>query len=449
MPLGLLYIASGLRDAACDVSILDCYASRLYGDELTEKISAYGPDLIGISSTTPSFGVAATIARQVKDSIGDIPVVAGGFHPTVLPEDVLKLYCFDFVIRGEGEEVMIDLARHLRGEVPLDGIAGLSFRKNGIITHMPGRKPVHDLDRLAFPAYDLIDKDLYYDPPHWEMACPSFDILGSRGCVFDCSFCSHKFMSNGRRRRSAGNIVAEIRFLTDNYHARQINFVDPIFPLNEREGIELCDELIKNGLHKKITWLCETNVMSVTGRLLKKMREAGCRKIIFGIESGDQGILYSIGKRYSRKDITRAVRMAKEAGIETIGLFIIGFPGETKESIKETICFSRSIGLDYAKFNRLVPFPGTRIYKELQAGQGHLLAGEWADYIPYPFIKNKNGPYTSDRVSESEMNSMQKEAYLGFYFRPYFLLRLFCKKGWLKSLKRLFRSLVLIRSPRN
>lgn len=418
IPLGLCYIASYLKEFNIDIEILDCYAQRIDLDGTIKKVTLASPDLIGISCTTPSFSVVKEIAETIKEKAADVPVVVGGHHPTALPEDTLKFSCFDYVVRGEGEETALDLVRYLNREIDIDDIAGLSYRKNGNIINNIDREPIKDLDSLPYPAVDLLNLNLYKDPPHWQIAKASFNIIGSRGCVFNCSFCSHKFMGNGRRCRSVKNIIGEIKYLVERYKARQINFVDPIFPLNEREGLEFCEEMSAAGLDGEILWLCETNVNSITDKLLKNMRKCGCRKIIFGIENCNENILKNIGKNYTKQDIRNAIKMTNDAGIETIGLFIIGFPGETKEMIEETIKFSVSIGLSYAKYNLLVPYPGTEIYEQIKTQNGNSLPANWGDYIPYPFLANEAKAYKPDKITSKEFNKLQQKAYFSFYSQP-------------------------------
>lgn len=218
----------------------------------------------------------------------------------------------------------------------------------------------------------------------------------------------------------------------------------PLFPLNEREGLEFCEEMTTAGLDGKVVWLCETNIKSVTDRLLKEMRRCGCKKIIFGIESANEKILKYIGKTYTQQDILDAIKMANKSGIETIGLSIIGFPGETKEMIKETIRFPRRSGLRYAKFNLLVPYPGTRIYNFIKARNEDALPATWHDYIPYPFLANASRTYSPDRISKGGLNKLQRKAYFKFYCQPSILWPELCKLNFKKTLRRLTKALLKI-----
>lgn len=444
VPLGLCYIALQLKRHNIEVEILDCYAQSASldeTDETVENVILASPAVVGISCTTPSFYVVNQIAKRIKNVIGDIPVVVGGCHPTVSPEEMLNLPYFDYVVRGEGEETMVDLIRCIKGEVDIRAIHGLSYKRDGKIMHNADRKPIEDLDSLGYPALELLNLSLYRNPPHCEITKPSFNILGSRGCVFSCSFCCHGFLGKGRRRRSIRHIVSEIQYLVDRYNARQISFVDPIFPVSEEEGLEFCNEMERAGLDKKVLWLCETNVKCVTERLLRRMKETGCRKILFGIESGNEKILKDIGKNYTQRDVINAVKMANHFGIETIGLFIIGLPGETKNMVEETIRFSRSLGLRYATYNRLVPYPGTRIYDFIKTQNNvGTISDNWSEYVPYSFVVDGESAYTPSVVNDDELRLLQKRAYLEFYCRPSILLQELRIKNFTKTVGRMAKA---------
>ncbi len=441
IPLGLCYIASQLKRHNIEVAILDCYAQRASLNETVENITLASPTVVGLSCTTPSFDVVNQIAKTIKNVIGDIPIVVGGCHPTVSPDEMLNLPYFDYVIRGEGEETMVDLIRYLKGEIDIKTICGLSYKRDGKIIHNAYRKPIEDLDSLGYPALDLLDLSLYRDLPHEEITKPSFPILGSRGCVFSCSFCSREFLGKGRRCRSVRHIVSEIQYLVERYNARQISFVDPISPVSEEEGLEFCNEIERAGLEKKILWLCETHVKCVTKRLLTRMKESGCRKILFGIESGNEKILKDIGKGYTQRDVINAVKMTNHAGIETIGLFIIGFPGETKDMVEETIRFSKSLGLRYAIYNRLVPYPGTRIYNSIKTQNNvGAISDNWSEYVPYSFLVDSKSAYTPNGVSDEELRLLQKRAYFEFYYRPSILLQELRKKNFRKKVREMAKA---------
>lgn len=437
-PLGLCYLASYLRMNGFDTAILDCYANNITLDEIVKRTLLMRPDLIGITCTTPSFGVVAKIAEAIKERIRDIPIVVGGSHPTIQPDEILRMKCIDYVVRGEGEVTLLDLVRCLDSQINMRQVHGLSYRRGAEMIHNIDRDPVQSLDQLPFPARDLLDQSKYHNALHHEIDKPSFTVLGSRGCIFDCSFCSHKYISKNRRTRSPKNIIAEIYFLEKEYHAKQINFVDPIFPVSEAEGILFCEEMMRAGLHNKVAWLCQTNAYCVTEKLLKKMRKAGCRKVIFGIESGNEKVLKSIGKQHTLQEVRNAVAWANAADIEPIGLFIIGFPGEMEEMVQETLTFSRSLGLKYAKYNRLVPYVGTKIYDFIKKQNPDSLPANWGAYIPYPFLFiESTKTYTPDKISSECLNKLQWKAYIKFYCRPKLL-------WWLLKKFRLRQSLHII-----
>jgi anaerobic magnesium-protoporphyrin IX monomethyl ester cyclase len=441
MPLGLCYIASHLRVEGVDVEILDSYAERKSFEGIAERIGQAKPGLIGITCPTPSFEIVRDIAQACKEKLKNILIVAGGYHPTLAPEEVLKCPHIDYVIRGEGEYAMCDLVKAIRGDMRVEEINGLSYKKQGGIVHNTAREPIKNLDCLEFPAIDLLNLKLYRDPPHWEIMTPSFNVVGSRGCNFNCSFCIFNGVFGRRRRRSINNIVEEIKHLIHKYQAKQINFIDPMFPASEQEGVEFCETIIAEKLDREIVWLCLTHVKVITPRLTQLMKKAGCRKIFFGIESGNDRILKEIGKSSTRKEIETAVRNTKKSGIEAIGNFILGFPGETKKEIEETIKFSLRLALRYAKYNLLVPYPKTKIYNEIVENDKEFLSQNSDEYVPYKFLLKNKIPCLDTGISLAELCKLQKRAYFQFYLRPAIISKELCKPNVFKTVRRIIQSL--------
>ncbi|MGD9015495.1 MAG: radical SAM protein, partial [Candidatus Omnitrophota bacterium] len=290
--LGLAYIAAVLEKNAIEVEVIDNFVLRLRKHEVLNLIKAKGPDMVGISCLTPSAPIAFSIAKSIKEYNNKILTVLGNIHADLFSEEILKNQAVDIVVHGEGEYAMLELAKAAENNTDFTYIKGISFKKDGKIVKTNFREPLKDLDRLPYPAWRLFPFKKYGFLPFADVKKPGLSILGSRGCPFRCTFCSlPNIGSNKYRKREPKNIVDEIEYLIANFPIRQIGFVDPIFPISKRDGLEFCDEMISRKLNNKIIWICETRVDKVDRELLREMRKAGCRRIVYGLESGMQASL--------------------------------------------------------------------------------------------------------------------------------------------------------------
>jgi radical SAM superfamily enzyme YgiQ (UPF0313 family) len=245
-------------------------------------------------------------------------------------------------------------------------------------------------------------------------------VISSRGCPFRCYFCASSRIFGGYwRGRSPRNVVEEIKLIHDKFGVKNIEFVDDTFTLNERRVEEICDEILRERLD--ISWGASSRVDSVNRELAEKMRRAGCWVVYLGIESASQEILDATGKRITMNQIAKAVRILKEAGIQVLGSFILGFPEETIETAEQTITLAKKLDLDYAQFSILTPYPGTPLY-EYAKQNNMLLTRDWSKFTAIePVMKLKN-------ITPTQLKSLLEKAYLTFYVRPKMLWRLFRQK---------------------
>lgn len=374
-PLGILYLASVLRQET-EVKVVDAHVDRLRPQALMGPISDMQPDIIGISCNTLQVTETYSIARTIKERYPHIKVVVGGPHPSIKAEEMLQA-CeeIDIAVVGEGEATIKALVRCIQEGSPLSEVPGLVYRDTGRLVATPKREFIGDLDEVPFPSHDMNEPLTRYK------LFPIVGVLPSRGCPFHCLYCSNPVWGRSNRRRSAKNIADEVEFLVNTYGVRGIDFHDDIFNLNPKDVLSLCDELINRGLNKKVAWACEARVNRklVSKELLDKMREAGCRLISFGIESGNQKILENIRKKITLEEVERAVSLTKEAGIAVRGFFMIGNWGEDVSTVFDTIRFSKKLGVDAAQFTIATPFPGSDYY-EIIKGQGTILNEDYARY---------------------------------------------------------------------
>ncbi|MDP8215652.1 MAG: radical SAM protein [Candidatus Euphemobacter frigidus] len=366
-PLGLAYLGAVLERAGHHVKIVD-YTSRFPYAPLTEIIKDFEPDLIGLTSTTPSFESARRLSEELRKIIPRTPLILGGAHITCAPESAMESGLFEVGVIGEGEETVVELTDHIRGHgfAGLDGVKGIIYRDGGGFRRTPPRPFIEDLDSLPFPAYHLLPSLTHYHPtPASYRRLPVGILMTSRGCPFKCTFCDRSIFGNTTRFQSPERVLAEVEWMIRELGAKEIRFFDDTFTLKRERAAEICAGLRERNLN--LPWTCLTAVKAITPDLLKKMKSAGCWQVLYGLESGDDRMLGLLGKGNTVKENRDAVGWAKDAGLEVRGDFIVGTPGETMESLEKTLNFTLESGLDYAHFNKFTPFPGTELYKRLVA----------------------------------------------------------------------------------
>jgi anaerobic magnesium-protoporphyrin IX monomethyl ester cyclase len=398
-PLGPAYVAAYLRDAGHDV--------RMHDFTVDDTVPDYGSyDLVGISADTSRHGRALKIARDAKEA--GASTVMGGPHVTFLDEESLSEPCLDFVIRGEGELTAVELADALVGGGPLDGIRGLSYRRDGAFVRNPGREPISDLDAMPFPARELLDMDRYRRA---EMAKRKLtSIISSRGCPSGCRFCSSSRFSGRRwRARSVDSLMAEIRLVTGEYGFGGVAFLDDNLTLDPGRVIGLSKAVIDERLD--IRWWCFSRVDTVVRNpeMVKWMGRSGCRYVFMGIESAHQSELDAYGKKSSPEKAREAVRILKKNGIETLGAYILGAPDETRQMVEDTIRYSVRLDTGAVQYTLLTPYPGTALYEDMH---DRLLTNDWDMFdCTKPVVR-------SDHLSPEELRQLYARAYRKFFLRP-------------------------------
>jgi len=427
MPLGLAYLASVLDEEGHEVKIIDAPTLNYDWGNLRKEIRGFKPDIVGITSTTSTIYDAYKVAKLVKEYNSRIKVVIGGPHVSFTPEETLKeCSSIDIVVRGEGEEAMKELANSFEMGLPLEEIRGITFRDDEKILQTENRPFIENLDELPFPAYSLLPMDKY------KAGKKQFaNIITSRGCPFSCIFCSSSQLCGKRwRARSPENVIEELEMLEEEYNIQEVEVLDDTFTLNNKRAEKICDLIIKKGLD--ISWSASSRVNTITQQLAYKMRSAGCHILYFGIESGSQKILNIIQKGITLSQSEKAVQITKRAGINTLGTFIIGIPGETKETIKKTIKFVKKLNPSLAQFTICTPYPGTKLFKI--AKEKHLLlTKDWSKYtILHPVMKTPG-------IMSKKLRRWLIRVYLSFYLRPRFIMKQI-KKRDLFIVKKAFKA---------
>ncbi len=369
-PLGLGYVASSLRDAGYDVDILDC--TFMNRKDAIAKARACGTDIVGIYSMVTMREDCMTFARALRSNCGLL--VAGG--PLASCDPLPFMEDFDAVVRGEGEEAMLELVHAYENGNGFESIQGIVCMRHGIgkgndeIVFTGSRKLEPDLDAIAFPARDLFQNEKYIEYWKERFGHSTTSIITTRGCPFRCEFCSNAVFGISYRERSPENVLLEVEEALSVGYDR-IHFADDVFTLNRKRLLNLCEEIKKRNLDFK--WECLGRVDSIDRDVAATMRDAGCDRIFFGIESGNDNVLRMMNKKITVDNARRAVDAAHEAGIRTGAFFILCYPGETDDTVLDTLSFSTSLPLDYLSFTVPYPLPGTPLYERVK----HRVKKEW------------------------------------------------------------------------
>ena len=431
--LGLAYLAAVSEARGDEVRIHD---GDVEDALVAEAAREFQPALVGISANTTQVMSAWREAASIKQVVADAPIILGGPHPTILPHESLERPEIDGAVRGEGEATWRELSERVAAGRDWAGVAGLSYRRHGQIVDEPER-PALDLDVLPRPAYHLFKMPRYTNlqPLMDHVAGGSYPIMTSRGCPYRCSYCS-QIMERRWRMRSPQHVVDEWEWLVRDLGAAEIGVLDDSFNINRQRVLEICDLLIERGL-QHVPWIMINGIRANLAdvELLTKMRQAGCARTAFGVESGNQEILDSIIHKHLTLDQIRAAfAAAKQAGMETIGFFIIGMPGETEKTMEDTIRFACELDPLVANFSIATPFPGTEMYETVKA-QGRILAETWDDFV---FFEGK-ARFEMPDLPAGLVERKWKEAYRRFYLRPQRVLRTLLRKETWLSLPRTLR----------
>ncbi|MBI5625537.1 MAG: cobalamin B12-binding domain-containing protein [Elusimicrobia bacterium] len=426
--IGLAYIASVLEANGYQVEILDAYVGQFSLQEIVERLRR--SDVVGISSLSSTADTTYGICEALRKASPKTIIVHGNLHPSVFPDESLDGgRRGDYIVHGEGEETFLELCDHLSGrkKTDLSLIRGISRLRDGRVEKNPPRPFITALDALPYPAWHLFDLSKYSSDPRTQTGrgAKELQILGTRGCPMGCTFCSSRgIRSQGQkyRTRSPENIVAEVRAMHERFGATVFSFMDLAFPLVREHAAEFCGLMVESGLSERVRWVSEMRVKSLDAELVGLMKRAGCARVCFGIESGNDEVLARIGKNFKRSDVIRAVSLCREAGLEADGMFMMGLPGEDYARIDETVDLAVGLGLRFAIFNLFVPYPGCDLYDELKAG-GEIRFNEWADFVSYPSHAGGEPVYVPKGMTKEGLMAKQREAMRRFYLRGGFVLQ--------------------------
>jgi anaerobic magnesium-protoporphyrin IX monomethyl ester cyclase len=416
-PLGLLYIGAMLEQRGETVAALDAAAERLDVAGTVRRIQEFKPDVIGIGSFTVTFETTRILARKLKEAMPDIPIVLGSYHVTLVPKEAMADPYFDVGVLGEGEHSMCELVEHYKGNIALEDIEGICFRKpDGELHFTPSRAKFKKLDDLPFPARHLLPANIYKPIPVDEHDFPKFAMITSRGCPHACAFCQKS--RSGYRSHSTEYIVDEIEHLVRDFGAKDIAIVDSLFCANKKRVHAVCDEIIRRGV--KVSWTCSSRVEVVDREVLQKMKDAGCWRTRFGVESGSDHVLDFISKGITKEKIRAAITNAHEVGLRPKAFFIVGHMPDTHETIQETIEFAKSLPLHdvTVQINTLLP-------ETPQIDQWEREGSKWGRVVNTTTDEKSfwEPTFVPWGLEPEDLIYYHRKFYRDFYFRPVTMAR--------------------------
>lgn len=420
-PIWLAY-AAGCLEGNFEVRLLDAEAEKLPLDAVVKSAVDFDPLLIVIDTSTPSIENDLEVARSLKGAIPEAFLTLTGTHVSVLPQETLESsVSVDAVVRGELDGTLVDLAASLRDDGELDTVRGLTYRKGETVVHNPDRNPVTDLDTVPFVSgvykrHLNIRKYFFAAARH-----PIVMIMTGRGCPNNCFFCLYPQTIHGRhyRFRSAENVVEEFDYIVREIpDVHDIGIEDDTFTANIDRTHEVCRLLINGKVSKKIRWWVNTRV-DLDLDTMRLMRRAGCRLVIPGFESGVQELLDSMNKGITLQQSRRFMENARRAGLLVHGCFVVGAPGETLETMEQTLRFALELNPDTVQFFPIIPYPGTDAY-EWARERGLLRAGRFSEWVTEEGFHNT--VFDGEHVSAREMVEFCGYARRRFYMRPRYIL---------------------------
>jgi anaerobic magnesium-protoporphyrin IX monomethyl ester cyclase len=418
-PTSIGFLAAYLRAKNNDdVRILDEQIVKLSIDRLESELSKLKyPKIVGIPNLTITTNRVLKLTKEIESIDPNITVIIGGIHPTVLPKETLENSLADIVVRGEGEVTLSELYECLKNGKSYQDVKGISYRKGSEIIHNPDRELIGDLDELPPFPYDLFEKDIEY---YGDFGT----VISSRGCPFDCIFCSQRAISGkSYRYYSVPRIIDEVKLLVDRYGQKKIWFMDDNFAINKRRLFELLDGIIDSGYHKKVAFIAQTRGKEISHEILEKLKACNFISMAFGVETGSERLMKILNKNELVEDNIRAIKMTSESGIITDGSFIFGLPSETREERYQTLKLACGLPLDGARFNIAIPYPGTQLYDIAKRENRLNIHSDWSNCCNQYYLQGDDLPYVSPGTDSLVLIFDTIIANLTFNLRPSILYK--------------------------
>jgi radical SAM superfamily enzyme YgiQ (UPF0313 family) len=427
IPVALGSLAAYLMKHGIRVRVADEEITTITPAVLRELVEGLErPYVVGLSCLTAHVARGYRLAAMIKAEFPDAQVIAGGLHPTALPEEALATGHIDWVVRGEGEAVLLELHQALRGGGDPTRLRGVSFRRDGVVVHNPEAPLIPDLDAIPIFPYEL------FEHPRYDMGF----ITSSRGCPYRCTYCSQRLLTGTTYRyKSAARIVEELTILVERYRQRQIVFYDDNFCFKAKRVVEVCQAIVAAGLHAKCAFSVQTRADNFPPDLVPVLAAAGFRHAGFGMETGVNRLARLIGKGETVEQHLEAVALGKRHGFDVSLFMIFGLPTETSQDRRAGYRVVQGARVQASKYNNLIPYPGTPIYEDLEASDRIHVAPGWTNFnstlsVTHSIFDRTPLPYVPDTTSEFELKRDIVRYNLRTYLAPRaFLAILLGKKG--------------------
>jgi anaerobic magnesium-protoporphyrin IX monomethyl ester cyclase len=415
IPIGIALLASVAENLGHKVRILDIGLEPDPAESLRRAFEETRFDIAGISCMSVEFLGGVDTAESIRKLSPSTHIIFGGQHPTIMPEQVMKKDCIDSICIGEGEDIWADFLKRLRAGLPLDGINGLWFRRDGEIIRNPPCNAYVDVDSVPVPAYHLLEIERYFDIDF--VRFPTVDrraiqIFTSRGCPYRCIYC-HDLFGKKFRGRKPELVWEEIKYLHDTYGIREFMVEDDIFNMDLARAKKICDLVIDSGLKLGFQFGNGVRLERFDEELMQKMAQAGTHHMAIAVESANDRIQKLIKKHLKLNRFNEVLGWARKYKIETLGFFMLGFPGETVAEINQTIRFACQSQFDEALFSIATPYAGTELNDIVRSSNsyegGNDVHDEWEGVVK---VKSEEWDY-------KKLKQLQRKAYFMFFISRY------------------------------
>ncbi len=417
IPLGIAYLGAVAEKEGHQVTVIDCQAEKLSYDNFRSRIAQISSDVIGVTATTLLYKSAMKLITIAKEVQPTAVTMLGGSHGTFWDENALNEYpALDIVVRREGEQTLIEILEKLESQSSLSNVLGVTYRDGEKTVRNEDRPFIEDLDALPFPAHHLLPLEKLKH--NGKLLVP---LVSSRGCVFWCDFCSTvRMFGRGYRMRSPKNVVDEMQYVHEKLGVDQVTFYDDAFSVDRNRVVKICEELHSRKL--KIMWDCGTRVDMVDRELMQIMKDAGCIAVWLGVESGSEAMLGAMNKSIKLDQTRKAYKTAQKVGLITIANVVLGFPGETEQTAKETVQFLKQLNPDDVGFYIATPYPGTPMYEQV-------IKNGWLRVTDFNKYDTAGPTFETPWLSMEKLAKIRYKAYQDFYLRPTYVLKMIRRGG--------------------
>ena len=411
-PLSLAWVAAIAERAGHDVTIIDARTLQLTPEQVLNHLKQWKPDIIGMMMTTYMFRETLDWIRYLRGGLPGVKVMVGGYNLRVYPEESVMAPEVDFGCFNSAYHTIPRLLEELEGSQHFDNVPGLVFKRDGEVVQTPYENDP-DFNEYPNPARKYLPNELYAEFPTERK---NFTVMvTSKGCPRSCLFCEA-----GRtpyNPRSIDTVIREMEECYNEYGVREIDIFDYEFLINRQRALGICKEMQTRNLD--LLWACRARIDSVDDELLREMAAAGCGRIYFGIESGDQEMLDRVNKGITLEQVRETIKLTKKHGIRALGFFLVGSPGETRETIAKTVKFAKSLNLDYVQFSKTTAKPLTSLWRDMVEESGY---DYWREYI-LGNTEEQVLPRPWTELTNDEIDELAQRAYVKYHARPFFLLK--------------------------